>query len=105
MITPVAIDTIGYKYYIDFAVVGFCIQVSVYFLYPEVSFHFWIDLAYWNPTDSHVQTMGLSLEDVDLIFRQSPSVLSTVKYAKQFLRRTGDIILDEKEKIQCAEGV
>lgn len=37
MITPVAISTIGYQYYIVYTVIGFCIPVSVYFLYPEVS--------------------------------------------------------------------
>lgn len=37
MITPVAIDSIGYQYYIVYACVGFCIPLSVYFLYPEVS--------------------------------------------------------------------
>lgn len=37
MITPVAIESIGYKYYIVYTVIGFCIPLSVYFLYPEVS--------------------------------------------------------------------
>lgn len=37
MITPVAIESIGYKYYIVYTVVGFCIPLTVYFLYPEVS--------------------------------------------------------------------
>lgn len=37
MITPIAIDSIGYKYYIVYACIGFCIPFSVYFLYPEVS--------------------------------------------------------------------
>ncbi|KAF2138701.1 uncharacterized protein K452DRAFT_255471 [Aplosporella prunicola CBS 121167] len=63
MITPVALDTIGYRYYIVYAVVGFCIPVSVYFLYPE--------------------TMGRNLEELDLLFRDSPSALATVKFAKQ----------------------
>ncbi|KAG6368306.1 hypothetical protein INS49_002511 [Diaporthe citri] len=58
MITPVAISTIGYQYHIVFTIIGFCIPVSVYFLYPE--------------------TMGLRLEDIDLIFRESPSVMKTV---------------------------
>lgn len=39
MITPVAINTIGYKYYIVFTIIGFCIPLSVYFLYPEVGCH------------------------------------------------------------------
>ncbi|KAI1269851.1 general substrate transporter [Xylariaceae sp. FL1019] len=62
LITPVAIETIGWQYYIVFAVVGAVIPVSVYFLYPE--------------------TMGRSLEEIDLIFKQSPSVLGTVRFAK-----------------------
>ncbi|EYE94406.1 general substrate transporter [Aspergillus ruber CBS 135680] len=62
MITPVAIDTIGYRYYIVYTCVGFCIPKSVYFLYPEIA--------------------GRSLEDIDRMFRDSPSVLSCVKYMK-----------------------
>ncbi|KAL3466994.1 putative sugar transporter [Aspergillus heterothallicus] len=63
MITPVAIDTIGYKYYIVYTCIGACIPLSIYFLYPE--------------------TMGRSLEEIDLIFRESPSALATVRYAKR----------------------
>ncbi|KAE8130943.1 L-Aspartase-like protein [Aspergillus pseudotamarii] len=63
MITPVAINTIGYQYYIVFTCIGFCIPISVYFFYPE--------------------TMGRSLEEIDLIFRNSPSVFSTVRYARE----------------------
>ena len=37
MITPVAINTIGYQYYIVFTCIGFCIPISVYFFYPEVN--------------------------------------------------------------------
>jgi hypothetical protein len=35
MITPVALDTIGYQYYIMYAVLSACIPVQVYFFYPE----------------------------------------------------------------------
>jgi len=62
MVTPVAIADIGYRYYIVYACVGMCIPVTVYFLYPE--------------------TMGRSLEELDVIFRDSPSALATVRYAK-----------------------
>ncbi|KAG9915417.1 putative sugar transporter, partial [Aureobasidium melanogenum] len=62
MITPVAINNIGYKYYIVYACIGSCIPITVYFLYPE--------------------TKGRSLEELDTIFKDSPSVLGTVKYAK-----------------------
>ena len=62
MITPVAINSIGYQYYIVYAVIGACIPVTVYFLFPE--------------------TMGRNLEEIELMFKESPSVWSTVKFAK-----------------------
>lgn len=62
MVTPVALNTIGYQYYIVYAVISACIPVSVYFLYPE--------------------TMGRNLEEIDLLFRESPSVFATVRFAK-----------------------
>ncbi|KAI0475287.1 general substrate transporter [Xylariaceae sp. FL0804] len=62
MVTPVAIDTIGWQYYIVFAVISSCIPVSVYFLFPE--------------------TMGRNLEEIDLMFKQSPSAWATVRFAK-----------------------
>lgn len=62
MITPVAIETIGWQYYIVFAVIGFCIPVSIYLFYPE--------------------TMGRNLEEIDMMFRDSPSIWATVKFAK-----------------------
>ncbi|CAI7590907.1 unnamed protein product [Penicillium glandicola] len=63
MITPVAIKTIGYKYYIVYACIGAFVPITVYFLYPE--------------------TMGRSLEEIDVIFRESPSVWATVRFANQ----------------------
>lgn len=62
MITPVAINSIGYQYYIVYAVIGACIPITVYFLFPE--------------------TMGRNLEEIELLFKESPSVWSTVKFAK-----------------------
>ncbi|KAJ5706885.1 hypothetical protein N7488_006686 [Penicillium malachiteum] len=56
MITPVAIDTIGYQYYIVFTCIGFCIPIS---------------------------TMGRTLEEIDLVFRESPCVWATVRFAKK----------------------
>lgn len=58
MITPVAISTIGYQYYIVFTIIGFCIPVSVYFLYPEVSIHNSIWLLV--PASVHKLTGSLS---------------------------------------------
>ncbi|KAH7143541.1 general substrate transporter [Dactylonectria macrodidyma] len=62
MITPVAVNTIGWQYYIVFAVISACIPLSVYFFFPE--------------------TMGRNLEEIELLFKDSPSVWSTVKFAK-----------------------
>jgi hypothetical protein len=42
--------------------------------------------------------MGRSLEDIDLIFRESPSVLGTVKYAKKMERRPIEGIVVQAEK-------
>ena len=39
MITPVAIANIGYRYYIVYTCVAFCIPLSIYFFYPEVLTH------------------------------------------------------------------
>jgi hypothetical protein len=36
MITPLAIQDIGYRYYIVYTCIGACIPLSIYFLYPEV---------------------------------------------------------------------
>ncbi|KAH6652494.1 general substrate transporter [Truncatella angustata] len=62
MVTPVAINTIGWQYYIVFAVIAACIPMSVYFFFPE--------------------TMGRNLEEIDLMFKDSPSPWATVQFAK-----------------------
>ncbi|OJJ76898.1 hypothetical protein ASPBRDRAFT_112926 [Aspergillus brasiliensis CBS 101740] len=59
MITPVAINNIGYQYYIVYAVIGACIPVTVYFLYPE--------------------TMGWKLEDLDILFKRGLSIREIVR--------------------------
>ncbi|CAK4011330.1 Sugar transporter STL1 [Lecanosticta acicola] len=63
MITPVAMDSIGYQYYILFAVFGACIPLLVFFLYPE--------------------TMGRSLEQMDELFRQHASIPAIVRASLQ----------------------
>ncbi|KAI1652820.1 putative sugar transporter [Daldinia decipiens] len=85
MVTPVAIYSIGWQYYIVFAVIAACVPVSVYFLFPE--------------------TMGRSLEEIDLMFKDSPSALATVRFEKQ-LRRAGSPTssLTEKTKLDHSEG-
>ncbi|KAK8120609.1 general substrate transporter [Apiospora kogelbergensis] len=62
MVTPVAINTIGWQYYIVFAVVSACIPVTVYFLFPE--------------------TMGRNLEEIDMMFKDAPSIWAAVQFAK-----------------------
>lgn len=62
MVTPVAINTIGYQYYIVFAVIAACIPISVILFFPE--------------------TMGRNLEEIDLMFKDSPSIWATVRFAK-----------------------
>lgn len=63
MVTPVALDSIGWRYYIVYCVIGACIPLSIYFFYPE--------------------TMGRNLEELDLMFRDSPSVWATVRFANK----------------------
>ncbi|KAE8351125.1 general substrate transporter [Aspergillus coremiiformis] len=62
MITPTAIASIGYRYYIVFTVIGGLIPPAVYLFYPE--------------------TMNRSLEEVNQIFHDAPSIMSAVKMSK-----------------------
>lgn len=62
MATPVAIKTIGWQYYIVFAVIAACVPLSVYFFFPE--------------------TKGRNLEEIDIMFRNSPSAWATARFAK-----------------------
>ncbi|KAF7551770.1 hypothetical protein G7Z17_g4806 [Cylindrodendrum hubeiense] len=62
MITPVALNTIKWEYYIVFCVIAACIPLSVYFFFPE--------------------TMGRNLEEIEMLFKDSPSVFATVRFAK-----------------------
>ena len=84
MVTPVAINNIGWQYYIVYSVIGMCIPVSVFFLYPE--------------------TNGRSLEELDVMFRTSPSVLGTVKHAKQQPLLARDEVPSVKRKSVHYEG-
>jgi sugar porter (SP) family MFS transporter len=62
MITPVALDTIGYKYYIVYTVISACIPISVYFFYPE--------------------TMNRNLEALNHVFRDAPTTWDIVSMAR-----------------------
>ncbi|KAL2813223.1 general substrate transporter [Aspergillus granulosus] len=69
MITPVALNTIGWRYYILYAVISTCIPVTVYLFYPE--------------------TMGRSLEGLGAVFRDAKSIWEVVEMAKRM--PAGDI--------------
>ncbi|GLA37948.1 hypothetical protein AnigIFM63309_004931 [Aspergillus niger] len=89
MITPVAINNIGYQYYIVYAVMGACIPISVYFLYPE--------------------TMGWKLEDLDMLFKRGLSIRGTVRssFRSPVCDAEGRISLEKGEiaKVEHHEGV
>lgn len=81
MVTPVAISSIGWRYYIVYATIAACIPVSVYFLFPE--------------------TMGRNLEEIDIMFRESPSAWATVKFAKNRPIAMPQEFVNEKEKVEA----
>lgn len=67
-----------------------CIPVSVFFFYPE--------------------TMGRSLEEIDIIFRDSPSIMATVSYAKHKPQmsvvdvptsKNEDVLMEEKRHLEA----
>ncbi|GAB7336921.1 hypothetical protein MBLNU13_g01488t2 [Cladosporium sp. NU13] len=59
MVTPVAISSIGYRYYIVYICIAICVPFIVYLYYPE--------------------SMGRSLEEMNLLFRESVSVRAVVR--------------------------
>ncbi|CAH0056181.1 unnamed protein product [Clonostachys solani] len=62
MVTPVAIDTIGYRYYIMYAIISAMIPILVFFFYPE--------------------TMNRNLELLNNVFRDASSPWKIVSMAK-----------------------
>lgn len=66
MITPYALNNIGYRYYFVYMALCFAFTVTVYFYYPE--------------------TMGMSLEKLEDFFQQDISVLKTVGLSKKLAR-------------------
>ncbi|KAJ5724475.1 hypothetical protein N7493_006203 [Penicillium malachiteum] len=85
MITPVALDTIGYQYYIMYAVLSACIPVVVYFFYPE--------------------TMNRNLEMLNHVFRDASSpweIVSMARHLPQGEPNTMDLVAHNKEKDDCS---
>ncbi|KAL4779264.1 general substrate transporter [Aspergillus varians] len=62
MVTPVALETIGYRYYVMYTVLSACIPISVYFFYPE--------------------TMNRNLELINQVFRDASSPWEIVSMAR-----------------------
>ncbi|XHG07620.1 hypothetical protein AWENTII_010757 [Aspergillus wentii] len=62
MVSPIAINTLGYQYYIVYAAISASIPVTVYFFYPE--------------------TMNRNLEALNHVFRDAPSVWHVVAMAR-----------------------
>jgi hypothetical protein len=78
-ITPVAVNTIGYKYFIVYAVISATIIPLVYFFYPE--------------------TMGRSLEELEMMFAESPSIMAVVKESKRKPSQGGLVSAHMREKL------
>ena len=78
-ITPVAVNTIGYQYFIVYAVISACIVPLVYFLYPE--------------------TMGRSLEELEMLFSETPSIRAIVKESKRKPTQGGLVSAHMREKL------
>ncbi|KAK4499524.1 hypothetical protein PRZ48_010040 [Zasmidium cellare] len=81
MVTPVALDTIGYQYYIIYAVVAGCIPPIIFLFYPE--------------------TMGRSLEQMDELFEAHTSPFAIVRaslkpHANQLEQLTGEVEAKEQ---------
>lgn len=62
MVTPVALDTIGYRYYVMYTVLSACIPIVVYLFYPE--------------------TMNRNLELINQVFRDASSPWEIVSMAR-----------------------
>jgi sugar porter (SP) family MFS transporter len=81
MVTPVALDTIGYRYYIMYAILSACIPVLVYFFYPE--------------------TMNRNLEMLNHVFRDASSPWQIVSMARNLPQgevTPAELIARNKEK-------
>lgn len=80
--TPLGFNTLQWRFYFVWAAVAFSILPSVYFFYPE--------------------TTGLSMEEIDSVFRETPNIFSTVKTAEA-RRRMGTKAKDEERVVEQFE--
>ena len=81
LVTPIGFDNIGYRYWIVYAAINAVIVPTIYFTFPE--------------------TAGLSLEEMDEVFRQSRSFLDPPKIARAMTKQRAssgdDVDATEKE--------
>jgi sugar porter (SP) family MFS transporter len=82
MVTPTAIRTIEWRYYIVFTVISACIVPLVYFGY--------------------VETMGRSLEELEMMFREHTSIRAVVKESRKPIKG-GLVPAHLREKLEKIE--
>jgi hypothetical protein len=82
MVTPVAIETIGWRYYLVFLIISAIIVPIVYIFYPE--------------------TMGRSLEELEMMFASGKSIPGIVRESRKPL--TGGF-LSEDQAMEKGESV
>jgi hypothetical protein len=63
MVTPVAIETIGWKYYLVFLIISAIVVPVVFLFYPE--------------------TMGRSLEELEMMFSEGKSITGIVRESRK----------------------
>lgn len=81
MITPVALNTIGYKYYVVYTIISAFIPITVYLFYPE--------------------TMNRNLEALNHVFRDAPSpwgIVSMARHLPQGEAAEVDVWMRSEEK-------
>lgn len=78
LVTPIAIEKIGFWYYVIYALISASIPVFVYFFYPE--------------------TMHRSLEMLDQVFMDAPSIWKIVGMARNLPRGEVAVGIDTETK-------
>ncbi|KFZ07057.1 hypothetical protein V501_06823 [Pseudogymnoascus sp. VKM F-4519 (FW-2642)] len=90
LLTPVAINSIGFRYYIVYTCIGMVIPISVFIFYPE--------------------TMGRSLEELEDIFRSNESIFKIVSASRHAPIKGAPTVEDDKldiseELVEVVKGV
>lgn len=84
MITPVALASIGYQYYIVYTLIAFCFPIIAFLFYPE--------------------TMGQSLENLEQLFQRDLPVFETVRLANNMVKSPELLhMIDEDVKAKAKE--